>query len=576
MKQLFCILFSLLTISSFAQVLRSNGSMLILVDSTNLEQRLTDEEFKECVCTEYTNGYEVKNNPRKVYYPKFNDQNEIVVKNQDDEWMLISSDGRQLHTFSIQSWSSPNYYEPGRYSINRDDTTFIFTLDHALVKKAKVDMYMAYGDAHLSANDQGKYALLDVDGNVRMPYDYTCTSWDAKNFRFSTNGLVCLKNSSGKCGIVNFMGDTILPFIYDYIDDLHPGQNDIKRDGLWGTIDPFGKIVVPIMYEEIPYGFYYSKYNIVKKDGKWMITDSILVPISEKRYDEVREVKMGVRGWHIGKYRVYSENGKVGLLCASGESVDILTEPIYDSITDLDTFYLAHGPSEIAVFEENGRLNRRLSRSSYSFSDDFGNEIVSSNEKRRILVIQNGLKGIESLTGESIIACKFDQIEYKGNHFIVKVKGKVGLVDWDGNNIIEPIYDRMDLERYMDNSYQYQVLIEVENNGKVGVINDQSEVIIPMDYDEIQWVNLDETPIYMALKKKKHGLLDSKNQIIIPFKYTGSCTTDKRYISITDHSCYCHSLIFYDSKNAAQFLMDGKIIETKERKKGDDPCVLFD
>ena len=62
-------------------------------------------------------------------------------------------------------------------------------------------------------------------------------------------------------------------------------------------------------------------------------------------------------------------------------------------------------------------------------------------------------------------------------------------------------------------------LLPVILNGKIGFINSFYEVVIEPQYDNILGNFNDENSMVIALKEKKWGLINIKNEIILPFKY---------------------------------------------------------
>ena len=85
-----------------------------------------------------------------------------------------------------------------------------------------------------------------------------------------------LVKKDGKWGLINpLTGKLICDFIYDKIsqteDDYNNGSGEITvySNGLCGRIDSEGKVIVPIIYEEI------SSYGMVKsKGGLWGVFEN--------------------------------------------------------------------------------------------------------------------------------------------------------------------------------------------------------------------------------------------------------------------------------------------------------------
>lgn len=106
------------------------------------------------------------------------------------------------------------------------------------------------------------------------------------------------------------------------------------------------------------------------------------------------------------------------------------------------------------------------------------------------------------------------------------MEGCWGLVDKDGNLLIEPQYIYPFIE--CGNNYQVMLPFEVQINGdkemivtlKHGLIDKKGNIIIPIKYLFME--AMDNTGTYFKVynyELKKDGVIDKENNIIVPFKY---------------------------------------------------------
>ncbi len=106
------------------------------------------------------------------------------------------------------------------------------------------------------------------------------------------------------------------------------------------------------------------------------------------------------------------------------------------------------------------------------------------------------------------------------------MEGKWGLVDKNGNVIIEPKY----IYPFIECGDNYQVMLpneykEIESKEKIvllkhGLINKKGNVIIPIKY--INMEAMDSTGTYFRVadnKTYKAGVIDKNNNVIVPFEY---------------------------------------------------------
>ena len=107
----------------------------------------------------------------------------------------------------------------------------------------------------------------------------------------------------------------------------------------------------------------------------------------------------------------------------------------------------------------------------------------------------------EDRTGSQVFVEYLNQIK--------KQQLKEGLINTNRKIIIEPIYD--EISGYFINGF-----MRVRNNGKAGIMNENGEIVIPIEYDNV----LDyKNGMFTAEKSNKWGIIDTENKIIIPFEY---------------------------------------------------------
>ena len=101
--------------------------------------------------------------------------------------------------------------------------------------------------------------------------------------------------------------------------------------------------------------------------------------------------------------------------------------------------------------------------------------VKGAENKYGVLKYNNGT--LEEVIGKKYSYIKF--IESSQEFLVLTDEGKIGIIDKDGNTIIEPIYDEM---KQIDKDGE---LYLVAINKKYGVINRDGEIIIFLEYDEI-------------------------------------------------------------------------------------------
>lgn len=204
------------------------------------------------------------------------------------------------------------FVKNGKYGVMNADAKVIIDPTYDYLKQAKSQEYIAKKD--------GKYGVINQDKNVKLEFKYTGISYDSiadifvaedsdynsvvldgqyneklkgivseintdkgylkirindeykyYNFKFeekknteifSANDIF-LSKQNGKYGYVDKQGKTVVDYIYDdATEENEYGYASVKKDGLWGSIDENGKVVLSPKYN-------LDEFVIVNFIGKW-------------------------------------------------------------------------------------------------------------------------------------------------------------------------------------------------------------------------------------------------------------------------------------------------------------------
>lgn len=189
----------------------------------------------------------------------------------------------------------------------------------------------------------------------------------------------------------------------------------------------------------------------------------------------------------INYFAVYSDN-KWGVLGSDGK---IVIDPMYQEMPiiidkEKDVFLCTYD-----IDEENGTYKTKA--------------INSKNEE-----IYTNYDKIEALDNYN----SSENIWYEENVLKVQKNEKWGLIDIDGKEIVEPIYDNISTLKGVENS------IVVEKDGKKGLLNDKGSKIIDSEYKEIQSFGDDYKNGYITINQEdKYGVISFTVESILPNQY---------------------------------------------------------
>jgi hypothetical protein len=232
----------------------------------------------------------------------------------------------------------------------------------------------------------------------------------------------CYVRKNNKVALMSTSGNFITPFIYDAInlqDDDGIYLFNASQDGKWGFLDRNGKVVVPLVYDEI----YLERHGklLAKSGEKYALLEPSGTEITPFIYQEVWVESSG--------FRVLKDK-KWGMLDVSGKEVLV---PLYDEVRCInETFLIATREGKISVFRNFEIFTDTLSDQwqilSGGFYPDFDSHPVG--------IFEIGKKyGLVDSFWHIIVPAKFDMIDRCGKSFIAWDNLKFDILDSMGFNL---------------------------------------------------------------------------------------------------------------------------------------------
>lgn len=415
-------------------------------------------------------------------------------------------------------------------------------------------------------NTKNKWGFIDKDSTIKIPFEYDFVNPFEHQLAYVKNkgkefyinpkneiviegrfdkidifseGLASVKKD-GKFGYINEKGKLVIPLIYDNVDYFRPnGLCAVTINGKSGFIDKSGKEIIKIIYPEVHQEMF-DRIVIVKNNGKWAFFDNHGNQLSDFIYDKVFRTDYYDFSKDIftRDQSTFFKNG-AALVLKNGK-YEFLNEKIelafvnnkFDSASVFDAF-------KNAIVKRNGKYGMIKPSGEFKvpFKFDFiepydtahGNysEYYNARKGKIYSFFNKNLKKI----GESYEPIYNDFSTNNSEISFKSLKGKFGVVDWQGNEKIPFVYDEALDFKKSDNSI-------AKKNGKFGVINIYNREIFPFIYDEIN--ELDEVEnlknTYILSNKKEDKLVNIKGeellsgyQMIHPIFYDHSKFIVKKY-----------------------------------------------
>lgn len=318
--------------------------------------------------------------------------------------------------------------------------------------------------------DKFGYIYITGEEITQFKYDIKSLYFNMASFNMTNNDEYCETVFSGKNGIINRHGKTIIPFIYDDISSFVNGVFIARKGGKIGGVDTNNKIVIPFEYDEMSYSSEYKDHPdlyllIFKKEGKKYYFDSTLTKISFSDYDYMEYLYDYQDNYGKDAF-IVEKKGKFGIIDI-GDSVIVPIE--YE---DIDEYW-----------------------------DELCAHKIKKDDKYGVVVLKTG----------RIISPKYGNIKYFVEGLAeIEINGKFGFIDTLGKEVIPPIYQKTIWEFVNGRA-------AVMQNDKWGCIDNKGKVIIPFVYDEVGVY--DEPPMILVHNNEKLAFFDIDGKQLTPFKY---------------------------------------------------------
>lgn len=393
----------------------------------------------------------------------------------------------------------------------------------------RIQTYAGEGEEYSIIEKDHKKGLVNKKGRVLIPAEYDDLGWtnggtrllenvigfkkdglwgilNTKNekvtepvyislTRFNDNWIVASKklsyNSSVVYGVINAKGNAEIAFQFhrlrihnnQLIASVHKNENF-----LYGILDDKAKPVISIKYDRIE----------IISENLYEVTSNDVVAVFNGDGDNLTGFSLDSIKALEHNYVLTFKNGKRGLIVNSG---GFMVDPEYKDIRIENGQVKAQKFHEWHAFDNTNKL-----LISYAYDDIVpkGKEIykVTVGEAQALIHQSDSL-----LTSFS----NFEIQEQFGEWISVKQNGKSGVLHFDGEMFLEPIYDSV---RFV----QQVFIVKYKRQGKRGwsMVNSYGEVITDQVYDKMDWLG----DSYFKVKRDNYwGVINSLGKEIIYCKY---------------------------------------------------------
>lgn len=284
-------------------------------------------------------------------------------------------------------------------------------------------------------------------------------------------------------------------------------------NGNWGVINSSGETIIEPAYSEmvvIPnktkpvflctYDVNYVdnsyKTKVINEKNQVLFADYENV-FAVQNYDENNNL------WIEENVLKVQKNGKYGLINLDGKEI-LPCE--YDSISTLKgvkNSLIVKKEGKVGLVNTDGTIIVPAEYSEISaITQDYKNGYIVKNE--------SGKYGVIKSDGQTALECKYDEIKHitENGMYIVKLDGTWKVSLSDGTVYLD---GKVANATGMNNGN-----VIVNDKSKYGVLNIQTDLLIPSEYEFLSYVYEDK---YIAKKDGKFGIINTNNEVVVEFKY---------------------------------------------------------
>lgn len=389
---------------------------------------------------------------------------------QSGKWGIARADGTLICPPKFDEIDRCNEWVA---TIRRGDRWGLATVEGVVLVPPVYQAVRDIGDGVFFAKREGLWGVVRFDGQVIQEFRFTSVDGYPPGM-----GTCSVSAGPGKEGVINRKGELLFGNLFRNVDDTADGFVLFRNTAGWGVGNACGEILVKPTYEEIKgYESLISDLAIVKAAEGWglltLSSNRLVVPCKYTDLNRWNDL------FAAEKKGVYTLFGMAGKEIVSAElGITDLPKP-HEMIRG---YGIVRANSGTGVITRSGVLALPLEY------EDAG---IPSEDL--IPVKRDGQWGYLDKAGAIAIAPRFTKAgSFRDGLAAVEAGGQYGYIDRAGQQVIQPIY--------ADAGYSRHGLLPVARKSqadgvvavKWGLINRQGKIVLPLDYDCIEWGDLED------------------------------------------------------------------------------------
>lgn len=364
----------------------------------------------------------------------------------------------------------------------------------------------------LTLQNGNKYGLADSDGTLIYPVDNDVV-YNKENLNYYT----VKKGNLYGIYFINGKKKTEIEFGNVYADGF--GYIMAARNQKSGVFDLLGNQIVAFDYDPESIMQYHMGFRVAKNKKRGIVgkKGEILVPVKYDDVDPLYETGLN------DLVKVKSD-GKFGIVNLEGKTIIPVGFELIDGENGLLRVLTAD--KLIGLYDKTGKLvipadYERISNSNMKNSNII---VLEKKDKTYNFLNKKTMKVVltENVSGYGYIPDQNGLLDPSDSYstplsFVKSKTGKIGLLNEITGLLDVPMtYD--EITQCFDTGKH--VYFKVKNGKKHGLIDEKNEPVIPLEYEaiNIDMISLDEYSVIVA-KGRKFGTVNLENKIQIPLQY---------------------------------------------------------
>ena len=301
------------------------------------------------------------------------------------------------------------------------------------------------------SDESGQYGLIDSLGEQIIPCQYDFLS------DLSGNTLAFAKD--GKYGVMTLREEALFLADYEILSGMSDGRCLFVKDEKYGYLDSKGNIVINAKYEKASL---FSNGYAICYDGKNMFFIDTSGKVSGQKWDDIGTLSNG--------YAIVNKDGYKGIVDYSG---DVLIKAEYDYASDYSEGYFVLGKDNKAyIFNAKGKKKATIDA---RYAEGRKDGLVAAQQ-------ESGLWGYVDMDGNWSIPAQFTSATSFTDGYAVVTEnyGLYGLIDKFGDYVIEPSYASIPVTSHgvslcLEDSWQRQEYLLINCDGTILIDNISTE-----------------------------------------------------------------------------------------------------